>query len=193
MPGGYGGTDLYISRFINGSWSKPENLGGKVNSVGNEMFPYIDEAGNLYFSSDGLPGLGDMDIFTVKTDLRTGLIKGKTRNVGAPLNSNNDDFGIITDAQRTFGYFSSNRKRGGADDDIYKFRRIGQVFGCRDLIVNVFDKDTKQPMDKFRFEYEDTAIKSNVENATTNSLGSIKLCLEADKEFIFKFEKTGIY
>ena len=191
MPGGYGGTDLYISRYINGSWSKPENLGGKVNSVGNEMFPYIDEAGNLYFSSDGLPGLGDMDIFTVKTDLRTGLIKGKTRNVGAPLNSNNDDFGIITDAQRTFGYFSSNRKRGGADDDIYKFRRIGQVFGCRDLIVNVFDKDTKQPMDKFRFEYEDTGIKTNVENATTNSSGSIKLCLEADKEFIFKFEKQG--
>ncbi|MBK6977559.1 MAG: PD40 domain-containing protein [Cytophagaceae bacterium] len=148
MPGGYGGTDLYMSKFINGTWSKPENLGGKVNTVGNEMFPFIAPDGQLYFSSDGHPGLGDLDIFVAKTDPSNGKVLGKARNVGAPLNSQNDDFGIITDSNRNFGYFSSNRKRGGSDDDIYKFNRIGTLFGCRDLIVNVFDKDTKNQLTK---------------------------------------------
>lgn len=191
MPGGYGGTDIYISRFINGVWAKPENLGGKVNTVGNEMFPFIDEGGSLYFSSDGLPGLGDLDMFTIQTDLVTGKPKGIVRNLGAPLNSNNDDFGIITDADRTLGYFSSNRKRGGSDDDIYKFNRVGTKFGCRDLIVNVFDKDTKQSIDKMIFEYGISSMKGSFENATTSSSGGVKLCLEADKEFVFNFAKEG--
>lgn len=191
MPGGYGGTDIYISRLINGTWSKPENMGGKVNSVGNEMFPFIDEAGNLYFSSDGLPGLGDLDMFTIKTDLISGKAKGMVRNLGAPLNSSNDDFGIITDQERTIGYFSSNRKRGGSDDDIYKFNRVGTKFGCRDLVVSVFDKDTKKPIDKMVFEYGLSADKLSKENATTNTTGTIKLCLEADKDFVFNFTKEG--
>ncbi|HLO45909.1 MAG TPA: OmpA family protein [Leadbetterella sp.] len=191
MPGGYGGTDIYISRLINGVWSKPENLGGKVNTIGNEMFPFIDEGGSLYFSSDGLPGLGDLDIFNIKTDLVSGLPKGIVRNLGAPLNSNNDDFGMITDQERSIGYFSSNRKRGGSDDDIYKFVRVGAKYGCRDLIVNVFDKDTKKPLDKMVFEYNLVGLKGNSENATTNAAGNIKLCLEADKEFVFNFSKEG--
>ncbi len=191
MPGGYGGTDLYMSKFINGTWSKPENLGGKVNTVGNEMFPFIAPDGQLYFSSDGHPGLGDLDIFVVKTDASNGKVLGKARNVGAPLNSQNDDFGIITDSNRNFGYFSSNRKRGGSDDDIYKFNRIGTLFGCRDLIVNVFDKDTKKPIDKAKFSYFESTQSNNLENGITNNSGNIKLCLPADKEFVFNFQTEG--
>jgi outer membrane protein OmpA-like peptidoglycan-associated protein len=191
MPGGYGGTDIYISRLINGIWSKPENMGSKVNSVGNEMFPFIDEAGNLYFSSDGLPGLGDLDLFTIKTDLVSGKAKGIVRNLGAPLNSSNDDFGIITDQERAIGYFSSNRKRGGSDDDIYKFNRVGAKFGCRDLMVHVFDKDNKKPIDKMVFEYGLSVTKGNMVNATTDATGTIKLCLDADKDFVFNFTKEG--
>lgn len=190
MPGGLGGTDIYISRMINGTWSKPENLGASVNTIGNEMFPFIDDGGYLYFSTDGLPGLGDLDIFTINTDSISGFPKGIVRNVGVPLNSNKDDFGIITDKDRTLGYFSSNRKRGGSDDDIYKFNRIGPKYGCRDLIVNVFDKDTNMPLDKLVFDYK--TLRGGVsENATTSLLGSIKLCLEADKEYVFNFNKTG--
>ncbi|MBL0325631.1 MAG: OmpA family protein [Cytophagaceae bacterium] len=191
MPGGYGGTDLYMSKFINGTWSKPENLGGKVNTVGNEMFPFIAPDGQLYFSSDGHPGLGDLDIFVAKTDPSNGKVLGKARNVGAPLNSQNDDFGIITDSNRNFGYFSSNRKRGGSDDDIYKFNRIGTLFGCRDLIVNVFDKDTKKPIDKAKFSYFESTQSNNLENGITNNSGNIKLCLPADKEFVFNFQTEG--
>jgi outer membrane protein OmpA-like peptidoglycan-associated protein len=98
---------------------------------------------------------------------------------------------MITDQERSIGYFSSNRKRGGSDDDIYKFVRVGAKYGCRDLIVNVFDKDTKKPLDKMVFEYNLVGLKGNSENATTNAAGNIKLCLEADKEFVFNFSKEG--
>ncbi|MCA0365212.1 MAG: OmpA family protein [Bacteroidetes bacterium] len=191
MPGGYGGTDLYMSRFLNGAWSKPENLGGKVNTVGNEMFPFIAPDGQLYFSSDGHPGLGDLDIFVSKTDPVSAKPVGKVRNVGAPLNSQNDDFGIITDSNRNFGYFSSNRKRGGSDDDIYKFNRIGTLYGCRDLIVNVYDKDTKKPIEKAKFNYYESTQSNNLENGITNNSGNIKLCLPADKEFVFTVQTEG--
>ncbi len=193
MPGGYGGTDLYMSKYENGNWSKPTNLGGTVNTIGNEMFPFIDEVGGLYFSSNGHPGLGDLDIFYCNTDNITKLPIGKIRNLGAPLNSNNDDFGIITNADRTVGYFSSNRKRGGADDDIWKFSRLGSKYGCLDLIVTLFDEETKEPLNTFRFDYKKKEPNSIAENATTNSTGNIKLCLEADKEFIFDFSKEGYY
>lgn len=191
MPGGYGGTDLYITRYEGGNWSKPENLGGTVNTVGNEMFPFIDEAGGFYFSSDGHPGLGDLDMFFSNTDPNSRKPIGKIRNLGAPLNTNRDDFGIITDAGRNSGYFSSNRKRGGADDDIYKFTRIGSKYGCLDLFVSVFDQDSKKPLENFKFEYTNTLRNLTPENATTNSSGTIKLCLEADNDFVFEFKKEG--
>jgi len=191
MPGGYGGTDIWMSRFKRGEWTKPQNLGGSLNTRGNEMFPFIDGRGNLYFSSDFHPGLGDLDIFFIPMNNITGLPSGKTRNLGAPINSNKDDFGIITDGERQSGFISSNRKRGGIDDDIYKFTRLGSLFGCRELIVNIFDQETKKPFDRIRFEYE---IKGNTlrrESAITSSLGAIKLCLEADNDFSFIVKQKG--
>ncbi|AFK03800.1 OmpA/MotB domain protein [Emticicia oligotrophica DSM 17448] len=191
MPGGYGGTDIWMTRYENDEWSKPQNLGGSINTRGNEMFPFVDERGNLYFSSDGHPGLGDLDIFFVPMSTAAGMPSGKVRNLGAPLNSSRDDFGIITDSERRTGFISSNRKRGGIDDDIYKFTRLGTLYGCREVVVNIFDNDTKKPFDKIRFEYE---IKDNVttrESAITNDIGTIKLCLEADNDFIFLIKQNG--
>ncbi|WP_234733143.1 tetratricopeptide repeat protein [Tellurirhabdus bombi] len=121
MPGGFGGVDLYVTRYEKGRWSKPVNLGEKINTKGNEMFPFLDESGNLYFSSDGLPGLGELDIFYAQ--LTVDAVVEKIQNLGAPINSSKDDFGIITDGQQHKGYFCSNRRRGGADDDIYRFQR----------------------------------------------------------------------
>ncbi len=191
MPGGYGGTDIWMTRFNKGEWAKPQNLGGTVNTRGNEMFPFIDERGNLYFSSDFHPGLGDLDIFFVQMNAATGMPRGKTRNLGAPLNSNKDDFGIITDSERKFGFISSNRKRGGIDDDIYKFNRVGTLYGCRELIINIFDFETKKPLDRIRFEYETKGNVLSRDSAITSSLGAIKLCLEADNDFSFIIKQKG--
>lgn len=187
MPGGYGGTDIYLTRSMGGGWSKPVNLGGSVNSQGNEMFPYVDDRGNLYFSTDGHPGLGGLDMFFISMNTATGLPAGKARNLGAPLNSTKDDFGILTDSERKEGYFSSNRKRGNADDDIYRFERLGVLYGCRELIVNVFDNNTKKALPNVRFKYVNKKDTLFTENVTTNVQGNVRLCLEADNEFIFNY------
>jgi outer membrane protein OmpA-like peptidoglycan-associated protein len=153
MPGGYGGTDIYVTRFDGSNWSAPVNMGKEINTKGNEMFPYADDKSNLYFSSDGHPGLGELDIFFTQLD---GVKqKGRILNVGAPLNSSKDDFGIIADGERKTGYFSSNRKRGGNDDDIYKFDRECELKEGCELIIAVFDAESKLPLDNTQVTYQD--------------------------------------
>lgn len=119
MPGGIGGSDLYYSvRVGNGRWGRPVNLGNKVNTAGNELFPYFTPEDKLLFSSTGHPGLGGLDIFEVV--LRELKALTVPKNLGAPFNSPADDFGIIMSPDSRSGYFSSNRN---GDDDIFYFSR----------------------------------------------------------------------
>jgi outer membrane protein OmpA-like peptidoglycan-associated protein len=113
MPGGLGGTDLFRSTYENGTWGAPVNLGPSVNSLGNEMFPFVSSAGILYFSSDGWQGLGGLDVFSYHTGDLTPV------NLQAPLNSNSDDFAFWIDESKGSGYFSSNRV--DSKDEIYQF------------------------------------------------------------------------
>eukprot|EP01098_Paradermamoeba_levis_P015202 TRINITY_DN7581_c0_g1_i1.p1 TRINITY_DN7581_c0_g1~~TRINITY_DN7581_c0_g1_i1.p1 ORF type:complete len:334 (+),score=-11.34 TRINITY_DN7581_c0_g1_i1:307-1308(+) len=110
MPGGYGGTDIYVVEFNNGQWGTPVNMGKEINTEGNEMFPYASEGDDLYFSSDGHEGLGGLDVFVA--ELKDGIAYKGVQNLGAPINSEKDDFGFITDKNRTTGFVSSNRKKG---------------------------------------------------------------------------------
>lgn len=116
-PGGYGGTDIYSTRRnARGRFYNVTNLGPVINSTGNEMFPFISEDGNMYFSSDGHPGFGGLDLFIAKRR------NGKTviENMGEPMNSKADDFGLyLFKVDR--GFFTSNREGGEGDDDIYTF------------------------------------------------------------------------
>lgn len=117
MPGGLGGVDLYYSIRLSdkSEWSRPVNFGGRINTEGDEEFPYLDNFDRLYFSSNGLPGLGGLDIFTIElNDLKP---IGIPLNLGAPLNSPFDDFAVAKTKDNS-GYFSSNRK---GNDDIYSF------------------------------------------------------------------------
>jgi outer membrane protein OmpA-like peptidoglycan-associated protein len=122
MPGGFGGTDIYSCKWENGSWGKAQNLGDKINSFGNEMFPSIN-GDKLFFASDGHPGFGGLDLFS------TTLIKGtwsKPENLGLPINSSFDDFSLVLDSRGKKGFFSSNRPGGEGSDDIYACRRVDQ-------------------------------------------------------------------
>ncbi len=128
MPGGKGGVDIYrVTRNADGTWGTAENLGDKINTEGNEMFPFIHESGLFLFSSDGRPGIGGLDIFA--TEIKNNVVR-KVINAGVQANSSKDDFAMVLDSSKTKGYFSSNREGGKGDDDIYSFKLLKPfVFG----------------------------------------------------------------
>lgn len=119
MPGGFGGTDIYVCRLQDGKWGEPENLGQTINSPKNETFPFIAADGVLYFSSNGHPGLGGMDVFAARPSGAKGF--AAPLNLGAPVNSSRDDIAFIIDPTASRGFFSSNRQGGKGGDDIYSF------------------------------------------------------------------------
>ncbi len=115
--GGYGGDDIYSAQMDSrGRFSKPRNLGPEINTPGNELFPYMAEDMKLYFASDGHPGYGGLDVFVVKR------VNGKNsiENLGQPINSTGDDFGMFL-FKPDRGFMTSNREGGKGDDDIYTF------------------------------------------------------------------------
>ncbi|MGC6470418.1 MAG: OmpA family protein [Flavobacteriales bacterium] len=119
MKGGYGGKDIwYIKKIKRDEWSEPINMGSEINTNGNELFPFIHNDGSLYFSSDGHVGMGGMDIFRAEFD-EENVLRSVT-NMKSPINSANDDFGIIFEKDDEKGYLSSNRV-GSKGDDIYQF------------------------------------------------------------------------
>lgn len=115
MPGGFGGTDLYkTTREKNGEWVKPVNMGNKINTEGDEMFPFVEEKnGILFFASNGHSGFGGLDIFMCLMD---GEKIGRVSNIGFPLNSRQDDYSFIVNDTLNNGYFSSNRSVAGFDN-----------------------------------------------------------------------------
>jgi tetratricopeptide (TPR) repeat protein len=118
MKGGFGGKDIYVSKMVNNQWSRPKNVGDEVNTSEQEVFPYLHANGTFLFSSDGHAGMGGLDIF--KAQVSTDGIS-EPQNIGYPINSGYDDFGVTLDSLGTHGYLSSNRRNGAYDDDIYEF------------------------------------------------------------------------
>lgn len=120
MPGGYGGTDIWRASFSGGKVGFVENLGPEINSDGNECFPAFRPTGELYYSSDGLGGMGGLDLFRATQDSVSH--SWTVTALPAPMNSNGDDFGITFDGLHNRGFFSSSRSTGGRGwDKIYEF------------------------------------------------------------------------
>jgi outer membrane protein OmpA-like peptidoglycan-associated protein len=133
MPGSIGGVDLWLSRRVGGEWKTPENLGEQFNTDGDEMFPFLSADSILFFASDAHEGLGGLDIFRV--DLK--MAKPQLRNLGFPINTEMDDFGLIL--KDNIGYFASNRLSGRGSDDIYQFELF--EFEIQPVVV---DGDTRE-------------------------------------------------
>jgi outer membrane protein OmpA-like peptidoglycan-associated protein/tetratricopeptide (TPR) repeat protein len=182
MRGGHGGTDIYMVDYIDGEWGAPMNLGKEINTEGNEMFPYVDANNDLYFASDGHAGLGGLDIFFV--NLENGIPTEEPQNLGHPINSSRDDFGLITDANHGSGFFSSNRRRGYSDDNIYHFTRK-----CRELRVLVYDAKTKEPIVNADVRLVRNGVNQNL--LISDETGAVQICMETMTNFEFQATKSG--
>lgn len=118
--GGFGGKDIFRARVAGNDFGPMENLGEEINTPGDEMFPYVRDSVTLYFASNGHPGMGGLDLFKATQD-STG--KWNVENLGAPINSMADDFGITFAGKEERGFFCSNRNDARGYDHIYSFER----------------------------------------------------------------------
>ncbi len=130
MPWGYGGTDLYKTENIGGTWTKPVNLGKGINTSGNEMFPFLLNDTVIYFSSEGNIGLGGLDIFRSQL---VDNIWSQAENLGYPINTSKDDFGLICDEDENAGYFSTNRLND--KDKIFSFKKNPPVITLKGTLT----------------------------------------------------------
>jgi peptidoglycan-associated lipoprotein len=184
MPGGFGKKDIWkVTRLRAGdAWSKPVNLGPDINTAGDELFPYIREDGTLYFSSDGLIGMGGLDIFkaTPQPDGSWTVL-----NMKPPINSFADDFGIAFEGTNEKGIFSSTRK-GKENDDLYTFELPPMRFNVTGLVK---DEKTGTPIPSSVVQL----IASDGSNlqAETGTGGDFKFALKADVDYIFLASKRG--
>jgi len=183
MPGGFGGSDIYMSKKTGNAWSKPTNLGKNINSEGTENFPFVDKEGNLFFASNGKPGLGGLDVFYTQINENH---DAELRNLGAPLNSNYDDFGLIFYNDQKKGYFSSNRKRGLNDDDIYTFTYTAK--GVIVLSGKVLNEEDKTPLDSTNFVVKGGDVDVNT---TSNTDGTFSMKLEGEKDYTINYKRNG--
>jgi|LakMenEpi03Aug12_release.lakeMendotaPanAssembly.Ray.scaffolds.fasta_scaffold01790_23 outer membrane protein OmpA-like peptidoglycan-associated protein len=164
MQGGFGGMDLYVSTYEAGKWSDPENLGAVVNTEGNELFPYLYRDSLLYFASNGRPGMGGLDIYAAEWK---GKKAKEANNVGYPINTPYDDFGLIYNGTKRTGFFSSNRPGGRGGDDIYRFKNTKPNYKLK---IFAFDEASKNPMKKLLIKIMDKEGKLKKE-ILTDSLG----------------------
>lgn len=188
MPGSYGQADIFKVTINNdGTFGKPVNLGTGINTQGKETFPFIDADNQLYFASDGHPGLGGLDIYTAK--LEKGSFE-KAYNIGEPINSRNDDFAFIIDNQSKTGFFSSNRVGGLGYDDIYGFKEIKQIeFDCKQLLTGIITNEkTGEVLSNATVSIFGSDMEL-IKKITTGMDGSYSFEVECGKSYTVKSEK----
>ncbi len=142
MPGSFGNSDIFRVEILgDNQYGTPENLGNIINTAGRESFPYISKDNVLYYSSDGIPGLGGLDIFAVKFNADSST--SKPVNIGMPGNSADDDFCFVFNSDSKIGFLTSNRPGGKGKDDIYSFHEDKPLlFSCQKNIKGIV-KDAK--------------------------------------------------
>tara|TARA_R110002072_G_scaffold11694_14_gene52422 strand:- start:3310 stop:5235 length:1926 start_codon:yes stop_codon:yes gene_type:complete len=182
--GGKGGSDIYYVDIHNGTFGKPKNVGSVVNTNKNEKFPFINSEGALFFSSDGHPGLGLLDVFGTVSNESKNIVS--IINLGTPVNSSKDDFSFFMNEDGLSGYFASNRHGGVGSDDIYAYDRLPQL----NLDGTVYDTINNSPISNAMVTLLD--INNNViAKLQTDNNGHYSINIDRDADYVVKVNKDG--
>ena len=178
MPGGFGAEDIWKVTINGDTYGKPENLGSKINTEANESFPFITEDNILYFSSNGKEGFGGLDVFKIDLNKASEVI-----NIGAPINTEKDDFSFTYNTNKKVGFFSSNRT---GNDDIYKADPVCAV----QAVAVVKDAKTGTIIEQAKVVLVDAKEKT-ISNQTTAVNGKAAFGVNCNTVYSFQISKQG--
>ena len=188
MPGTIGQSDIYkVSINSGGGYGTPENLGKTINTEGKETFPYVTSENEIYFASDGHPGLGGLDVFVGQ--LQANGTVSDIKNLGSDINSPNDDFAYIIDPATRRGYFSSNKTGGHGSDDIYKFLETRRLKCLQELTGVITDAESGiiLPGTKLTlYDSQQVVVNTTISNAE----GKYSFAVECGKTYNVRAAKT---
>ncbi len=192
-PGGIGKQDIWVTKLNDkGQWSKPENLGKKINTPGTEQSVFIHADGQtLFFSSDGHTGMGGLDIYMSR--MNADGTWGEPVNLGFPINTWNDEDGIIVNAEGETAFFSSDREGGVGDVDIYSFKLQDELKPILTTYFKgkVFDAETKKPLEA-KFELIDLATgEVKIESYSSKTNGEFLVSLPYNRNYALNVSKDG--
>ncbi|KIO50747.1 OmpA family protein [Flavobacterium hibernum] len=187
MPGTFGQSDIYkVSINSDGVFGSPENLGRSINTEGKETFPFVTEENEIYFASDGHPGLGGLDIFVGEIN-QNGV--RNIQNVGGDINSPNDDFAYIIDTKSRRGFFSSNKEGGEGSDDIYKFLETRKLKCLQELSGIITDAETGIILPQTKVSlYDNQMVMKN--SIISDQTGYYSFSVECGKIYNVRAEKS---
>lgn len=189
MPGTLGQSDLFsVSIHPDGSYGTPKNLGKTINTEGRETFPFIATDNELYFASDGRPGLGGLDIFVSKIgDLN---LLGEVQNVGAPINGSQDDFAFLINSKDRNGFFTSNREGGNGYDDIYRFTELRKLT-CEQMLSGIItDQETGIQLSDAKVSLFDDEFKF-IKESSSDEKGRYNFEAVCGKTYYVRAEKMA--
>lgn len=191
-PGGYGGTDLYVSyRQPNGKWGPAVNMGPKINSAGDEKAPFIHaDNQTLYYTSDGLPGYGNADVFILRKQADGEW--GTPENLGYPINTIENDGSLAVSADGLTAYFASDRSDSRGGLDLYKFDLRPDIRPYRTLYVKgkVIDKKTNKTLPS-SVELTDNSSNQVLMKVQTDEVGEYLITLPIGKDYTFTVNRKG--
>src|SRR5210317_723208 len=181
--------DIYVVNYVRRgkTWGEPINLGKTINTTGDEKFPYVHEDGTLYFSSDGDVTLGGLDIFHTKQLSERPTDWAQPENMGCPVNSKGDDFGILLDTDKESGFFTSDRGRG--DDNIYQFSMTPIILVLKGTVT---DCDNTLPLEKALVEISNDKDSSKI-RLYTDEKGYYETPLKLGVNYEIKVSKREDY
>jgi len=191
MPGTLGMSDLwYVTINDDGTYGDPVNLGEDINTEGRESFPFISAKNDLYFASNGHPGLGGLDLF-VTTINEKGEV-AEIVNLGEPANTSKDDFALVLDTETNVGFLSSNRNNAGVNDDIYLLKEVKKPEPPCDIVLSgtVTDKVTGELLEGATVTLYNTNNEV-VATVITDATASYNFAPECDNTYLLRAKKEG--